>query len=74
VQYKDYIGKFVVYYQNVRIGRLFEYFEGENGYDKFVFPAPHGEIVTNNVADLDAALQHTFFARVRELGAARTVA
>ncbi len=28
VQYKDYIGKFVVYYQNVRIGRLFEYFEG----------------------------------------------
>jgi hypothetical protein len=74
VQYKDYIGKFVVYYQNVRIGRLFEYFEGENGYDKFVFPHPHGDIVTNNVFDIDAALQHTFFARVRELGAVRTVA
>jgi len=74
VQYRDYIGKFVVYYQNVRIGRLFEYFEGENGYDKFVFPSPYGDIVTNNVAEIDTALQHVFISRVRELGATRTVA
>lgn len=38
VQHQDYVGKFVVYYRNVRKGRLFEFIEGNNGYDKFIFP------------------------------------
>ncbi len=68
VQYRDYIGKFVVFYQNVRKGRLFDFIEGGNGYDKFVFPAPIGEIITNCVSDIDEPLRNTFLARVRELG------
>lgn len=71
VGYKDYIGKFVVYYENVRKGRIFDFFEGGNGYDKFVFPAPYGEIVTNSVSAIDEALKDTFFTRVREVSAPR---
>ncbi len=69
VQHRDYIGKFVVFYQNVRKGRLFDFIEGGNGYDKFVFPAPIGEIVTNNISEIDGPLRSVFLARIRELGA-----
>ncbi|MGE8941536.1 type I restriction enzyme HsdR N-terminal domain-containing protein [Leptospira interrogans] len=68
VQHRDYIGKFVVFYQNVRKGRIFDFIEGGNGYDKFVFPAPIGEIVTNNISEIDEPLRNVFSARVRELG------
>lgn len=69
VQYRDYLGKFAVFYQNVRKGRLFDFIEGGNGYDRFVFPAPHGEIVTNAISDIDEPLRNVFVARIRELGA-----
>jgi len=74
VEYKDYIGKFAVYYDKERKGRLFDFIEGANGFDKFIFPEPHGEIVTNNILDIDGALRAIFTARVREMGRFQPVA
>lgn len=71
IHFKDYIGKFAVFYQNIRKGRLFDFIEGGNGYDKFVFPTPIGEVVTNSVSDIDEPLRLVFLARVRELGYGR---
>lgn len=74
VQYRDYLGKFAVFYQNIRKGRLFDFIEGGNGYDKFIFPAPFGEIVTNSISEIDGPLQKVFVARIRELDAEPPVA
>jgi hypothetical protein len=45
---------------------LFEFIEGSNGYDKFMFPAPIGEVVTNTMKDIDEPLRKIFDQRVRE--------
>ncbi len=71
VHYRDYVGKFAVFYDSNRKGRLFDFVEGSNGYDKFVFPEPYGEIVTNTMKDIDEPLRATFTRRIRELGAPR---
>ena len=68
VRYTDYVGRICVYYDRERKGRLFDYIEGSDGYDKYIFPDPIGEIVSNNVVEIDTALQTVFAARVRELG------
>lgn len=68
VDYKDYVGKLVVYFNKERNGRLFDYIEGADGFDTFVFPDPHGKIVTNNILDIDEPLQAIFTFRVREFG------
>ncbi|MGQ0671649.1 MAG: hypothetical protein ACT4N2_02045 [Hyphomicrobium sp.] len=68
LRYRDYVGKLVVYFDRERKGRLFDFIEGADGYDKFVFPDPIGEIVTNTLTDIDSALKVTFVSRVRELG------
>jgi hypothetical protein len=68
VQFRDYVGKFAIYYENVRKGRIFDFIEGSNGYDKFIFPAPFGEILTNTIADIDKPLREMFALRVRETG------
>jgi hypothetical protein len=68
VDHRDCLGKLSVYYHNERHGRLFDYVEGNDGIDKYIFPAPFGEIVTNNALDIDEPLKATFAARVRELG------
>ncbi len=67
---KDYLGKLTIYYDAPGKGRLFDFIEGADGYDKFIFPEPFGEIVTNNIYEIDEALRTTFVARVKELGAA----
>jgi hypothetical protein len=69
IGYKDYIGKLVVFYSKERKGRLFDYIEGSDGFGKFMFPDPHGEIVTNNMLDIDAPLKAMFILRVQEMGA-----
>lgn len=69
IEHKDYVGKLAVYYDRKQKGRLFDYIEGANGFDKFIFPEPYGEIVTNNVLDIDEPLRAIFTARVREIGA-----
>lgn len=71
VQHQDFIGKFVVYFRSVRKGRLFEFIEGSNGYDKFIFPGSIGEIVTNTMKDIDEPLRKIFDQRVRELQLSR---
>jgi predicted type IV restriction endonuclease len=71
VSYKDYLGKLIVFYDKERKGRLFDFVEGANGFDKFIFPKPYGEIVTNNMLDIDEALRAVFMARVREIGSPR---
>jgi predicted type IV restriction endonuclease len=68
IRYQDYVGKLVVYLERERKGRLFDYIEGADGFDKFVFPEPHGEIVTNDLSEIDAALKSVFERRLRELG------
>ncbi len=67
VRCKDYVGKLAVFYDSERSGHLFDYIEGSDGYDKFVFPEPIGAIVTNNLADIDTALKAVFGARARDL-------
>jgi hypothetical protein len=68
IEFKENVGKLMVFYANERKGRLFDYIEGGEGFDKFIFPSPYGEIVTKSVLDIDEPLQATFTARVRELG------
>lgn len=68
VKFKDYIGKFAVYYSNINKGRLFDFVEGGNGYDKFIFPDGLGEVVTNSLADIDHPLREIFSRRVQDLG------
>jgi hypothetical protein len=68
IEYKDYIGKLIVYYGKERKGRLFDYIEGPEGCDKFIFPEPYGEIVTRDLLDIDQPLKAIFAQRVQELG------
>jgi predicted type IV restriction endonuclease len=68
IRHKDYVGKLVVFYDRERKGRIFDYIEGADGYDKYIFPDPIGEIVSNNVLEIDTALKTVFAARVKELG------
>ncbi len=67
IGFKDYVGKLVVYYDREPKGRIFELIRGSDGYDKFIFPEPFGEIITNTIANIDEPLKATFVARVREL-------
>lgn len=69
VQYRDYLGKFAVFYGSLRKGRLFDFIEGGNGTDTFIFPDGMGELVTNAIGEIDEPLRIIFTARVRELGA-----
>ena len=68
VRFTDYVGRIAVFYDRERKGRLFDYVESADGYHKFIFPDPIGEIVTNNMLEIDTALKTVFAARVRELG------
>jgi hypothetical protein len=71
VHYRDYVGKFAVYYRSVNKGRLFDFIEGGNGYDKYIFPEPFGEILTSTMADIDRPLRAVFAHRISELGSAQ---
>lgn len=74
VHHRDYVGKFAVYYEKLQKGRLFDFIEGTDGYDKFIFPDPFGEVVTNAMRDIDEPLRTVFTQRIRELGAPNTSA
>ena len=67
MQYKDYIGKLVVFLEFKQKGWLFDYLEGSDGCDKFIFPDPFGKIITRNLLDIDAPLKAVFEMRVLEL-------
>ncbi|MFG1347447.1 type I restriction endonuclease [Xanthobacter autotrophicus DSM 431] len=69
VDYRDYQGKFVVYYKMERKGRLFEFIEGKGqaGY-RFIFPEESGltppDVVVAALTEIDAPLLAAFRARV----------
>lgn len=69
ISYKDYLSKFVVFYDKPWKGKLFEFIEGDDGYDTFVFPDEPEEIRTNNMVDLDGPLLKAFKARVSDISA-----
>lgn len=68
VKFTDYVGRMVVYYNSERKGRLFDFIESADGNDKYIFPEPIGEVVSNDPKQIDAALKTVFATRVRELG------
>lgn len=68
VRVRDYVGRLTFYVARERKGRLFDFIEGGNGEDKYIFPDPIGAIVTKDVRDIDDALRAVFEARVAELG------
>jgi len=68
IQYRDYIGHFAVYYEQVKKGRLFDFIEGADGYDRYIFPDQIGVIITSNLRDLDKPLLSIFVDRVQQLG------
>jgi hypothetical protein len=67
VDFLDNVGKLIIFIDKDKRGRLLEFIRGD-GFNKYVFPDPYGEIVTDNILDIDDALRATFVLRVRELG------
>jgi hypothetical protein len=67
VGYKDLASKFIVYYDKTRQGRLFDFYEGDDGKDRFVFPNGLGEFEITELAEIDQPLLTIFKRRVREL-------
>ncbi|MBB4016790.1 hypothetical protein GGR16_001819 [Chelatococcus caeni] len=67
INYKDYQGKFVVFYRRERKGRLFDFIEGDTPKFRFSF-GDAGEITTDDLTDgkIDAALLAAFLKRVEE--------
>lgn len=69
IEYHDYKGKFVVFYKKERSGRLFDFREGGSKKYSFDFGVhASGEITTDRLSDIDAALATIFSKRVEELG------
>lgn len=72
IGFRDYQGKFIVFYAKERKGRLFCFVEGAgNNPYKFIFPDDvqlgRAELVTSSLKDLDDDLLYLFKARVAAL-------
>ncbi|WP_234052792.1 MULTISPECIES: type I restriction endonuclease [unclassified Xanthobacter] len=73
VEYRDYQGKFVVFYKMERKGRLFEFVESKTnpGY-RFIFPEESGlvpgDVTVQGLAEIDGPLLAIFKARVGAIG------
>ncbi|MFG1349062.1 type I restriction endonuclease [Xanthobacter autotrophicus] len=69
IEYRDYQGKFVVFYKMERKGRIFEFIESKTapGY-RFIFPEDtgltQGDITVQTLSEIDAPLLASFKARV----------
>lgn len=75
IDYKDYQGKFVVFYKMERKGRLFEFLESRTaGGFRFIFPEESGlspaDVTVQALAEIDAPLLATFKARVAAIAKA----
>ena len=68
IRYKEFVGRIAVFFGREDTGRLFDFIAGQDGRDKFSFPAPFGDIVTAELSAIDGALLSTFTSRARELG------
>lgn len=68
IEFKDYKGKFVVFYGKERAGRLFDLYETKEAKYKFDFGEDTGgEIITDTLSDIDIPLISVFKERVAEL-------
>jgi hypothetical protein len=67
VGYKDLTSKFIVFYDKTSKGRLFDFYEGDEGRDRFVFPNGLGEFEVDELEQVDQPLFTIFKTRVREL-------
>ncbi|BCI65996.1 type I restriction endonuclease [Acetobacter aceti] len=68
IEFKDYKGKFVVFYGKERAGRLFDLYESKDAKYKFDFgEAFGGEITTNSLSDIDTTLITIFKERVADI-------
>ncbi|WP_291366059.1 type I restriction endonuclease [Acetobacter sp. UBA5411] len=68
IEFKDYKGKFVVFYEKERAGRLFDLYESKDAKYKFDFgEAFGGEITTNSLSDIDTTLITIFKERVADI-------
>ena len=68
VEYRDYKGKFVVFYKKERAGRIFDFTEG--GPKRYTFDFGQltgGEISTDKLNEIDSVLSAAFSKRVAEL-------
>jgi hypothetical protein len=68
VEYRDYKGKFVVFYKKERSGRIFDFIEG--GVKKYNFDfgdQASGVMSTDKLTDIDTALLTIFTRRVTEM-------
>lgn len=69
VEFRDYKGKFVVFYRKERAGRLFDFREGGAKRYNFDFGAnAGGEVATDKLSDIDNVLSTVFSKRVEEVG------
>jgi hypothetical protein len=68
IGYKDFTSKFGVFYKKPKLGRMFDFYEEDNGRDYFVFSEGLGEFeVGDDLERLDQPLLTIFKTRVREL-------
>jgi hypothetical protein len=63
----SHIGRLIVYLDRDPDGRICEIVTGASGTDKFVFDAPHGSHVTDDVATLDGPLRASLRAAIATL-------
>jgi predicted type IV restriction endonuclease len=68
VDYRVTVGRISVFLGSDPRGRLFEVVRGSDGYEKYVFPAPYGEVSQQAQAEFDQALYGILELRVREQG------
>lgn len=65
IEYKDYKGKFVVFYKTLRAGRLFDFYEGKEKKYTFDFGLNSGgEISTDVLTEIDKTLLTAFNAKI----------
>lgn len=67
LEYRDYKGKFVVFYKKERAGRLFDFYEGRTKKYTFDFGQNFGgEVTTDKLSDIDTLLSSAFSKKVNE--------
>lgn len=69
IEYRDYKGKFVVFFKKERSGRLYDFYENKENKYTFDFGSETGgEISTNDLSVIDSVLMDIFSKRVGALG------
>lgn len=72
IGFKNFKGKFVVFYKKERAGRMFDFYEGKEKTYTFDFgEQAGGEISTDNISDIDDKLLSVFREKAEALGYAK---